>query len=251
MRDTRFQDLESDSELPRRLAAKNRHNAVTAALYLTARWIHVFAVVLIALGARAVYPSMGASAYALAGVLALLFTVVYFALIERAATGFKVQKSLYCSIYEPSFWQHERFWKLASVDFAQIFDGTPFKNVVWRMLGARIGKRVFDDGCFFPERTLVTIGDDCTLNAGTVVQCHSQEDGAFKSDRTTIGDGCTLGVNAFIHYGVTLEDRVQLGCDSFLMKGEQVPQEAQWAGNPARPLPDNTARMHPHPLAGI
>ncbi|WP_407841240.1 Pls/PosA family non-ribosomal peptide synthetase [Streptomyces sp. DSM 116496] len=240
MRDTRFQDLESGSELRRRLAAKNRHNAVTAGLFLTARWIHVFAVALVALGAAALYPSLGASAFALAGVLTLLFSVVYFALIERAVTGFKVQQPLYCSIYDPSFWRHERFWKMASVDYAQVLNGTPFKNVVWRLLGARIGKRVFDDGCFFPERTLVTIGDDCTLNAGTVIQCHSQEDGAFKSDRTTIGDGCTLGVGAFVHYGVTLADRVQLASDSFLMKGEQVPQGARWAGNPARQLPGHT-----------
>ncbi len=264
MRDTRFQDLESGSELRRRLAAKNRHNAVTAALYLTARWIHVFAVTLLALGATALYPSLGASAFALAGVLTLLCTVVHFALTERATTGFKAQKPLYCSIYERSFWRHERFWKMASVDFMRAFDGTPFKNAVWRLLGARIGKRVFDDGCSFPERTLVTIGDDCTLNAGTVIQCHSQEDGAFKSDRTTIGDGCTLGVGAFVHYGVTLADRVQLACDSFLMKGEQVPQGARWAGNPARQLPDDTpppamppahlpgaAPLHLGPLGGI
>ncbi|MFD9520909.1 Pls/PosA family non-ribosomal peptide synthetase [Streptomyces sp. NPDC059979] len=270
MRDTRFQDLESGSELRRRLAAKNRHNAVTAGLYLMARWIHVFAITLVGLGAAALYPSLGVPAFALAGVLMLLFTVLYFALIERATTGFKAQKALYCSIYEPSFWRHERFWKMASVDYAQVFDGTPFKNVVWRLLGARIGKRVFDDGCFFPERTLVTIGDDCTLNAGTVVQCHSQEDGAFKSDRTTIGDDCTLGVGAFVHYGVTLADGVHLACDSFLMKGEQVPQRARWAGNPARQLPDDTlppsppapsatppahlsgaAPLHPAPLGGI
>lgn len=264
MRDTRFQDLESGSELRRRLAAKNRHNAVTAGLYLMARWIHVFVMTLLGLAAATLYPSLGASAFALAGVLTLLFTVVHFALIERATTGFKAQKPLYCSIYEQSFWRHERFWKMASVHYAQVFDGTPFKNVVWRLLGARIGKRVFDDGCAFPERTLVTIGDDCTLNAGTVVQCHSQEDGAFKSDRTAIADGCTLGVGAFVHYGVTLADRVQLACDSFLMKGEQVPQRARWAGNPARQLPDGTppsatppaspsgaVPLHPDPLGGI
>ncbi|MCX4775571.1 Pls/PosA family non-ribosomal peptide synthetase [Streptomyces sp. NBC_01264] len=247
MRDTRFQELESGGELRRRLAAKNRHNAVTAGLYLMARWIHVFAVTLLALGATTLYPSLGASAFALAGVLTLLFSVVYFALLERAVTGFKAQKPLYCSIYEPSFWRHERFWKMASVDYVQFFDGTPFKNLVWRLLGARIGKRVFDDGCFFPERSLVTIGDDCTLNAGTVIQCHSQEDGAFKSDRTTIGDGCTLGVGALVHYGVTLADRVQLACDSFLMKGEQAPQGARWAGNPARQLPDYTPPPTPPP----
>lgn len=245
MRDNRFNHLETGDELRRRLAAKNRHNAVTAGLYLLARFIHLFVITLIAMGAAGLYPSLGALAIALAGVLTLGFTVVHFALIERASTGFKPQQPLYCSIYEPSFWRHERFWKLASVDYIQAFDGTPFKNMVWRLLGARIGKRVFDDGCFLPERTLVTIGDDSTLNAGTVVQCHSQEDGAFKSDRSVVGSGCTLGVGAFVHYGVRIGDGAVLAPDSFLMKGEETSPHAQWAGNPARELPGDEA-----PFAG-
>ncbi|WP_316745844.1 Pls/PosA family non-ribosomal peptide synthetase [Streptomyces sp. MK7] len=242
MRDARLNHLAGGSELRHRLVRKNRHNAVTAVLYLLARWFHVFVVTLLTLGAGSLYPSLGASAIALSMVGGLVFSVCYFTLIERAATGFAAQRPLTCSIYEPSFWRHERFWKMAAVDHAQMFSGTPFKNVVLRLQGARIGKRVFDDGSFFPERTLVTIGDDCTLNAGTVVQCHSQEDGAFKSDRTTIGADCTLGVGAFVHYGVALADHVDLACDSFLMKGEHVPSQARWGGNPARQLPDNTLR---------
>jgi hypothetical protein len=60
--------------------------------------------------------------------------------------------------------------------------GTPFKSPVWRLVGMRIGRRVFDDGCGIAERTLVSIGDYCTLNAGSVIQCHSMEDGIFKAD---------------------------------------------------------------------
>jgi len=77
-----------------------------------------------------------------------------------------------------------------------MLNGTPFKSPVWRLAGVRIGRRVFDDGCAIPERTLVTIGDHCTLNAGSVIQCHSMEDGIFKSDRTVLEDGCTLGTGA-------------------------------------------------------
>ncbi|MGW0082211.1 Pls/PosA family non-ribosomal peptide synthetase [Streptomyces sp. NPDC003393] len=244
MRDARVNNLAGGSELRDRLARKNRHNAVTVVLYLLARWFHVFVLTLLTLTAGSLYPFLGASAIALSMVAGLAFSVCYFTLIERAATGFAAQRPLTCSIYEPSFWRHERFWKMAAVDHAQMFSGTPFKTMVLRMQGARIGKRVFDDGSFFPERTLVTIGDDCTLNAGTVVQCHSQEDGAFKSDRTTIGARCTLGVGAFVHYGVTLSDHVDLACDSFLMKGEYVPAQARWGGNPARQLPDSTP-AHP------
>jgi non-ribosomal peptide synthetase-like protein len=224
--------------LRRSLAGKNRHNAVTMALFLLMRWIHLFGVILLDSAVAALYHSFGASVIALASVLILLFTVVYFVLVERAVVGFKALRPLYCSIYEPSFWRHERFWKMSATQHIQVFNGTPFKNVIWRMLGVRLGGRVFDDGCGMPEKTLVTIGDDVTLNAGSIVQCHSQEDGAFKSDRISIGAGCTVGVGAWVHYGVTMGDGAALDPDSFLMKGEEVPPHARWGGNPAREIRD-------------
>jgi acetyltransferase-like isoleucine patch superfamily enzyme len=89
------------------------------------------------------------------------------------------------------------------------------------------------------EKNIVTIGDDVTLNAAAYIQCHSQEDYAFKSDATTIGSGCTVGVAAMVHYGVTMGDGAVLAPDAFLMKGEDVPPHARWAGNPARTLRDD------------
>jgi non-ribosomal peptide synthetase-like protein len=121
-------------------------------------------------------------------------------------------------------------------DYLRAFDGTPFKNVIWRLMGVRIGRRVFDDGVHITERTLTTIGDDCVLNTGSKIQCHSQEDGTFKSDRSTLGAGCTIGVGALVHYGVTMGDGSRLAADSFLMKGEEVPAHARWGGNPAREM---------------
>jgi non-ribosomal peptide synthetase-like protein len=243
-RDSRFDHLKSGPELRRRLAGKNRHNAVTMVGFLLVRWIHVFAIVLLAAAIAELYHVLGALALVLANVLILLFSVAFFALVERAATGFRPQRPLCCSIYDRAFWRHERFWKAAATEYITAFNGTPFKSVVWRLLGVRVGARLFDDGCAIPERTMVTIGDDVTLNAGTIIQCHSQEDGTFKSDRVTIGSGCTVGVKALVHYGVQMGDGVELAPDSFLMKGEEVPPHARWGGNPAREL-DNGAVVLP------
>jgi acetyltransferase-like isoleucine patch superfamily enzyme len=65
------------------------------------------------------------------------------------------------------------------------------------------------------------------------VQSHSQEDGTFKSELITIGAGCTLGVGALVHYGVSMGDGAVLAADSFLMKGEEMPALSRWGGNPA------------------
>jgi hypothetical protein len=169
--------------------------------------------------------------------LALAFTVGYLVLVERAVTGFRTLKPRFCSIYQPLFWRHERFWKVPSIAYIQMFSGTPFKTVVWRLLGVKVGRRVFDDGCSIVERTLVRIGSEATLNAGSILQGHSLEDGTFKSGYITIGARSTVGTGAFFHYGVILGEGAVLGADSFLMKGEHVPPGSCWQGNPAAAAP--------------
>ena len=233
-RDTGF-DLPPD-ETARRLAGKNRHNAVTIGLRLLVRWMHLVGVLLIVSGASDLAGTYGVLAYAAIPAATLAFTVAYYVLVERALDPLQTLAPDGCSIYDPTFWRHERAWKVPSEAYFKTFDGTPFKPVLWRLLGVRIGRRVFDDGCFLTERSFTAIGDGATLNAGSVVQCHSQEDGAFKSDRTAIGAGVTLGVGAFVHYGVTIGDGAELAPDSFLMKGEDVGPRTRWGGNPAGEL---------------
>jgi non-ribosomal peptide synthetase-like protein len=234
-RDSRFDHLQRGEEIRRRLAAKNRHNAVTIGLYLLTWWAFWAAAGWIALSAVDLHGSAGALALAVAGVLVLTVRVLLFVLVERLSTGFRDLEPQYRSIYDPYFWWHERFWKLSWQPL--ILDGTPFKNLTWRLQGVRIGKRVFDDGCAIVEKTLVAIGDHCTLNVRSIVQAHSQESGAFKSDRISIGAGCTLGIASLVHYGTTMGDGAVLAPDSFLMKGEEVPALARWAGNPAAARP--------------
>lgn len=233
-RDTRFDHLRTGDELRRRLKGKNKYNIRTMGVFLVARWVDVFIVTLLMLAAIHFSSVLAQAGAAALFALSLPVSAAYFVLVERAIARFRRLQPRFCSIYDPYFWWHERLWKVPAIAYLNLLDGTPFKNLVWRLMGVRLGKRVFDDGCYMSERTLAVVGDDCTLNAGSKLQCHSQEDGTFKSDRSTIGAGCTLAVGAFVHYGVTMGDGAVLAPDSFLMKGEEVPPRAQWGGNPAR-----------------
>ncbi|WP_433288975.1 Pls/PosA family non-ribosomal peptide synthetase [Pseudonocardia sp. CA-142604] len=224
----------SRAQQRRSLSTKNRHNIVTMALYLMVRWVFFLGVLLLDAASAELYFGWASQlALALSSVVTILFTVFYWVLVERLVMRFRSLEPRICSIYDRAFWRHERYWKVPAQTYIQLFNGTPFKGMVWRMLGVKVGRRLFDDGLTMTERTLVTIGDDCTLNLSSNVQCHSQEDGAFKSDRSTLGNGVTLGVNAFIHYGTTVGDNAVIDAHSFLMKGEEVPPHARWHGNPA------------------
>ncbi|WP_408055587.1 Pls/PosA family non-ribosomal peptide synthetase [Streptomyces apricus] len=234
-RDTRFDHLREGDELRRRLAAKNRHNLRTMGLFLFIRWFDWFALTVLGFAALDLYGEHDAVGGLLIGaslVAGLVFTTGYYVLVERLILRFRPLEPRLHSIYDPLFWRQERLWKLPDRHIA-VFNGTPFKNLVWRLLGVRLGRRVFDDGAYITERTLTAVGDDCTLGAHSKVQSHSQEDGTFKSDHIVIGAGVTLGTGALVHYGASMGDAAVLAADSFLMKGEEVPPGAHWGGNPA------------------
>ncbi|HKR54842.1 MAG TPA: Pls/PosA family non-ribosomal peptide synthetase, partial [Gemmatimonadales bacterium] len=233
-RDTQFDHLLTGEAQRRGLAAKNWYNLRTIGIFLFTRWVSVLLFALLYLAAFDLVDGLPAWVNALLIPLGLPVTAVYVVLVQRCVEALHPLRPTICSIYHRDFWSVERSWKVHPSVYLHAFDGTPFKNLLWRLMGVRVGKRVFDDGLHLSEPTLAAIGDECVLNHTSTIQCHSQEDGTFKCDRTTIGAGCTLGVGAFVHYGVTMSDGAVLAPDSFLMKGEEVPPRARWGGNPAR-----------------
>ncbi|MGD6978682.1 MULTISPECIES: Pls/PosA family non-ribosomal peptide synthetase [Citricoccus] len=239
-RDAEFKKIDSPEEIARRIPAKNRHNGVSIALYLLSRWVLAF-VALMAAAVVLAWPSDNPGLVGLTGLGLWVgfmgffaFQVAFFILLERASTGFKDMVPMTCSVYDVKFWQHERFWKF--IYPMPFFEGTPFKPVVWRLQGVKMGKRVFDDGVAIPEKTLVSIGDDAVLNAHSIIQCHSMEDGVFKLDAIKVGRGCTVGTGIYLHYDVEMGDGSVLEPDSFLMKGARVPAGARYGGNPAQEI---------------
>ena len=236
-RDNRYDHLRKGEALRRGLAAKNRFNLRTIGIFLLTRWVGIFLITVIDVAAfEFFYDVFAHTIMAALFALSVVVAAVYYALVEGYLEAITPPPPAICSIYDSRFWWVERIWKLHPMHFLHIFDGTPFRSVLWRLIGVRIGRRVFDDGVYISEPTLTTVGDECVFNHTSMIQCDSQEDTTYKSGRTTIGAGCTLGVGAFVHYGVTMGDGSVLAADSFLMKGEEVPAHARWGGNPAREM---------------
>jgi len=218
-----------------RLGEKNRYNFVTGVLFLLHSWFAVFIESLCWLLALIYYPSYGMGAIYVAAAFSVAFGVVWLWLVERSILGFGKLLPKIVPVLDPYFWFHERHWKMTGLwIWGPIVAGTPFKNVLSRLQGVNLGRKVFDDGGEYDEYTLITIGDYANVNYGCVIQPHSLEEAVFKSDCVKLGTGCTLGVASNLHYGVTMGDYVVLEADSFLMKGEIVDADTTWSGNPAR-----------------
>jgi len=232
-RDRQLADIDKNV-LMQKIGEKNRWNLMTIAIYLSCAWLFFFFTLLSAYLSILYYPILGAPSLIALVAFVALFSLAFFVLMERASLGFKTLQPKIVSMYDQYFWFHERHWKLTGHPLMFLFNGTPFKSVISRLLGIKIGKMVFDDGANLFDKTLIEIGDYSNLNVASVLQGHSLEEGAFKSDRIKIGSGSSIHCGAFVHYGVNMGENVVLGPNAFLMKGETLPPNTNWEGNPAR-----------------
>lgn len=236
-RDKRYATPLDPQQLPISLRRKLKANLAGIALYLLRNW--VLAGLSLVFLERTFHLTHGlpipaeAGALSLAAVAALFGSTFVGVFFERLALGFGVLKPYEASLYNPAFWRHERFWKLSHNKDLAIFNGTPFKPFFLRIEGLRCGRNLFDDGAIIAEPTLVSIGDNTTLNQNAVIQCHSLEEGGIKCDRVKIGDRFVAEPMAFIHYGVCIANDCRVGANALMMKGSVATQGSTWNGNPA------------------
>lgn len=184
------------------------------------------------------------------GTVALLFPLLYVAYALTVAGFVAAVKWSIIGRYRPvekPLWHHfvwrselvtSLYENLAVPLFAEPLRGTPFLAVYLRLLGCRIGRRVYLDTTDVTEFDMVTIGDESVLNRECGPQTHLFEDRVMKISTVHIGARCVIGADSIVLYDARMEDDSQLGDLSMLMKGETLPTGTRWEGSPARPLAD-------------
>jgi non-ribosomal peptide synthetase-like protein len=224
----------------RLVAQKTRYNVVTMIGYVLSLWVPAATNLFGLLVAILLYRSYGFLSLYVFGWLVVVYSLLYFALMDRASLHFRRLEPQIVSMYDRRFWFHERHWKYCGTPLSPastsviLFKGTPFKNWLTRLGGVKLGRRVFDDGCLFFDKTMLEVGDYANLNEACAFRAHSLEEGMFKADIIKVGNGCTIGAKALVHYGVNVCDNVVIEPDSFVMKGETLDANTTWRGNPAK-----------------
>ncbi|WP_169514484.1 Pls/PosA family non-ribosomal peptide synthetase [Actinokineospora enzanensis] len=114
--------------------------------------------------------------------------------------------------------------------------GTPWIAPVMRLLGLRIGRRVWLNTVSFTEFDLSRIGDDAMVGQEADLQTHLFEDRVMKMSYSTASARSTIGSHAVVLYDAEVSADTFLDADSLAMKGEVLPDSTGWRGIPARPL---------------
>ncbi|MEV4316594.1 Pls/PosA family non-ribosomal peptide synthetase [Actinocrispum sp. NPDC049592] len=110
--------------------------------------------------------------------------------------------------------------------------GTPVLTTWLRTMGARIGKGVYLDTYWLPEADLVSLGDGVSVNRGCVLQTHLFHDRIMSMSEVIMDDGSTLGPHGIVLPGAKIGARTTIGPASLVMRGEGVPADTRWLGNP-------------------
>lgn len=189
--------------------------------------------------------------------IALLFPLLYTAAGCTAALFLIAFKWVLIGRYRPCerpLWSHF-VWRTevvtslldnyASPFFLDLLAGTPFICSFFRLLGAKIGERVYLDTTELTEFDLVNIGDDAAINLDCTLQTHLFEDRVMKMSTIEVGKGCNLGAMSLVLYDSQLADGASVGDLSLVMKGESLPTQTCWTGIPGRRIDHERADRVP------
>lgn len=123
-----------------------------------------------------------------------------------------------------------QFHDLARFMFLMHLRGTWLLNVYFKLMGAKIGRRVIINTTAISDWDLIHIDDDSMLGDDAVLLGHAAEKGRLKMAPVKVGKGCTIGRDTTLMPGVELGDGAIVAAMTVVTKGKKLDENTVWAG---------------------
>ncbi|MEI8011926.1 MAG: DapH/DapD/GlmU-related protein [Candidatus Omnitrophota bacterium] len=107
---------------------------------------------------------------------------------------------------------------------------TPFANLFYRMMGAKLGLNVQINSKNVADLSLLEIGDNTVIGGNATVICHLFERKGLKLKKVKIGAHVVVGLNSVIMPGVDIGDHAIIAPGAIVPKGTIVPPRTVYAG---------------------
>lgn len=185
----------------------------------SSRLLHIFA---LSFGVAFGYFLFGFTLIVLVGLFRLCFRLRLkegiYPLFSREALKWAFVSSLYLMI------------NFTFIDFILL---TPFANLLFRLLGAKLGTNVQFNSRHVYDATLIEIGDNTVVGGGAIILGHIVERGRLKLKKVKIGKNVTIGSHSTIMPGCEIGDGAVIGASAVLLKNTKVEARDVWFGIPA------------------
>jgi acetyltransferase-like isoleucine patch superfamily enzyme len=127
---------------------------------------------------------------------------------------------------------------VVSVTFMDFILLTPFCNLLYRLMGVKMGKNVQINSKNVADISLLEIGDRSVIGGNATVICHSFERSRLKLKKVKIGKDVVIGLNSVILPGVEIGDRALIAAGAVLLKDTKVGHGELFYGVPAESARD-------------
>ncbi len=173
---------------------------------------------------------------------ALLLSGLAFMVVPFAAVLFSVAtKWLIIGRYRAGDYRlwgsyYFRWWlvrRIIGVTAIPYLAGTPMMRVYYRMMGARIGRRVHIGAGIIDAADLIEADDDAIISDQAVLATSAVERGLLRLGPVRLGAGAFVGSMAVVGRGATLSANARLDDLSALANDAVIPEGETWHGSPA------------------
>lgn len=137
------------------------------------------------------------------------------------------------------FFRHWLVERVHALSGASLLQGSPLLVGYYRLMGMRIGTGCVLDTTHFAAFDLVTIGDGCTVGAGSHLLGSVAGPDAIRFGRVTLADRASVGLRSVVGLETCLAEDAALGDLSHLPDGRRIPKGSLAEGAPVR-----TVRSH-------
>lgn len=144
------------------------------------------------------------------------------------------------------WWLVSRLQHLSAMSAA---NGTPLAPLLWRAMGAKVGRRCFLEPSLVYAWDCIEIGDDVSIGADTQLPGARIEDGCLVIGTVSIGDRCFVGAHSVLGLNVRMGSYSALDDQSLLPDNAVAPSGATLRGSPARQA-DVALPVGPAPRSG-
>lgn len=176
--------------------------------------------------------SFGVS-YVLFGISLLLCIIVVRLLFNISSTS-KSSKIELRALY--NFGLYHGLIAIAEKFFLPLIRGTFILNLFYRGLGMKIGKNTFINSIKISDCNLISIGSNCIIGGDVIINGHSAEGDYLHKGFVKIGNNVSIGSYSTILCGVTIEDNVIIGANSFIPKNYVVKKDTMYGGVPIKQI---------------
>lgn len=162
-------------------------------------------------------------------------TLIFLCVAAKNLFRFRIQPGLYTmySIEAMRWMGYNSLILIANGAFLDVLRISPFQNLFYGLMGAKIGKNVNVNTGGLADLSMLEIGDGSMIGGGVALISHAFDRGLLRLEATKIGSNVSIGLGSVIMPGCQIGDGASIAPCTFLPRGTMVPPRGSWGGNPA------------------